>query len=54
MEGCFERQTLEIRCNGFHQVGREVVDGELVKEAFDPYDVEGLSHIQEYGPVSIL
>jgi hypothetical protein len=34
---------------GFHQVGREIEDSELVEEAFDPCSVEGFGHIQGNG-----
>jgi len=40
MEGHLQRPTLEIRGDGFNQVGREVEDSEPVK-AFDPYGVQG-------------
>ncbi len=30
------------------KVRREVEDGQFVKEAFDPYGIEGFDHIQEY------
>jgi hypothetical protein len=31
-----------------NDVGREIKDRKLVKEAIDPYSIEGLGHVQEH------
>jgi len=36
------------------KVGREIKDGQLVKEAFDPNGIEGFGHVQETAPVNLL
>jgi hypothetical protein len=38
----------------FSAVRREVEEGRLVQEAFDPHGVEGFGHIQKTAPVSRL
>jgi hypothetical protein len=30
------------------EVRREIKDSQLVKEAFDPYGIEGFGHVQEH------
>jgi hypothetical protein len=45
LEGRFERPTMQVRWYGFNKVRGKIKDCEFVEETFDPYSVEGLSHI---------
>jgi hypothetical protein len=47
LERRFERLTLQVGLNGFHQVRGEFEGTEPLGKAVDPYCVECLGHIKE-------
>jgi len=46
-EGRHERPTPNVWGNDVDQVRREIKDGQVVKEAFDPNGIEGFGNVQE-------
>ena len=46
--GRLERPTRKVWWNDVDKVRREIKDGQLVKETFDPNGIEGFVHVQEH------
>jgi len=46
-EGRLERPNPKVWWNDVDKVRREIKDGQLIKEAFDPKGIENFGHVQE-------